>query len=260
MKTSPLSIAVETVLEAEKILEKHFGKVEITNNKSNRPVDVVTKLDTDIENFIAEKLRKYDSSIGFVGEEFGERKKSNRLWLVDPIDGTAHFVRGIPFCTTMISLVESGKVVLTVINNFITKELYTAEKNKGSKLNGKSIYVSKRSLKEAYISFESDIKYEKNLKIYLALKDKRCIIFQTINCGYEYGLIAAGKIDGRICVDPYGKDWDYAPGSLLVSEAGGIVRNIGKDTYDYKDHNFIATNKIIYNELIGNKEALFPIK
>lgn len=256
MKTSPYSIAVETALEAGNILKKHFGKAEINNNKSRRSVDVVTKLDTDIENFIAAKLYKYDSSIGFLGEEFGERKKSNRLWLVDPIDGTAHFVRGMPFCTTMIALVENGEVVLTIINNFITKELYTAEKNKGSKLNGNPIRVSNRTLKDSYISFESNLASEKNLRTYQALNDK-CILFHTINCGYEYGLIASGKIEGRICVDPFGKDWDYAPGSLLVSEAGGIVRNVGKATYDYKNHNFIATNKITYEELTKDKTGLF---
>lgn len=258
MKTSAYSIAVEIALEAGNILRKHFGKAEINNKKSDKPVDVVTKLDTDIENFIAEKLSKYDSSIGFVGEEFGERKKSNRFWLVDPIDGTAHFIRGIPFCTTMIALVENGEVVLTVINNFIAKELYTAEKNKGAKLNGKSIHVSKRSLSEAYISLETDIKHEENLKTFLLLREKKCMMFQTINCGYEYGLIATGKIDGRICLDPFGKDWDYAPGSLLVSEAGGIVKNIGKTSYDYRDHNFIATNKTIYEELTKGRDALFP--
>lgn len=259
MKTSPYSIAVETALKAGNILKEHFGKVEISNIKSDKPVDVVTKLDTDIENFIAEKLNEYDSSIGFVGEEFGERKRSNRFWLVDPIDGTAHFVRGIPFCTTMISLVEDGEVVLTVINNFISNELYAAEKNKGAKLNRKPIHVSNRSLREAYISLETNIKQEKNLKTFLSLREKKCMMFQTINCGYEYGLIAAGKIDGRICLDPFGKDWDYAPGSLLVSEAGGIVRNIGKTNYDYRDHNFIATNKIIYGELTKGRDALFPV-
>lgn len=256
MKTSPYLIAVETALEAGNILKKHFGKVKITDNKSSRSVDAVTKLDTDIENFIAEKLYKYDSSIGFLGEEFGERKKTERLWLVDPIDGTSHFVRGIPFCTTMIALIEDGKVVLSIINNFITKELYTAEKDKGSKMNGKNIHVSNRTLRKSYISLESNLTSERNLKTYQTLSHK-CVLFNTINCGYEYGLIASGKTDGRICVDPFGKDWDYAPGSLLVSEAGGIVRNIGKNTYNYKNHNFIATNKVVYDELTKGKDALF---
>lgn len=256
MKTSPYLIAVETALEAGAILKKHFGKLAITNNKGSKGVDVVTKLDTEIENFIADKLNKYDSSIGFRGEEFGERNKSNKIWLVDPIDGAAHFVRGIPFCTTMISLVENGEVVLSVINNFITGELFTAEKNKGAKLNGKSIHVSNRTLSESYISFESKLESEISLKAFGVLRDK-CVLIQTISCGYEFGLIATGKIEGRICVDPYGKDWDFASGSLLVSEAGGIVKNIGKNTYDYKDHNFLATNKVIYDELTEGKEALF---
>jgi len=112
MNTTLLSAAKETAQLAGDTLIKHYGNIEVNNTKSASPVDVVTTLDTDIENFIATQLAKVDPSIGFHGEEFGVRKESNKFWLVDPIDGTAHFIRGIPFCTTMIALVEDVRTLL----------------------------------------------------------------------------------------------------------------------------------------------------
>ena len=62
-------------------------------------------------------------------------------------------------------------------------------------------------------------------------------------------MVACGKLDARVGFDPYGKDYDFASGALLVAEAGGIVTNIHKDTYDYRDINHIAGNPVIYEEL-----------
>lgn len=258
MHTSNIAAAKKIAQLAGDTLIKHYGNVEISHIKSDLAADVVTKLDTDIEMFIADALEKHDASIGFRGEEFGERKNSNKYWLVDPIDGTAHFVRGIPYCTRMIALIDNGEVVLSVIYNFVTKELFEAEKGKGTKLNGKTIHVSNRTLKDAYLSVESNLSTPQNVETFLALK-KKSIFFHTVNCGYEYGLVASGKIDGRICLNPFGKDWDFAPGSLLVSEAGGIVKNIGKSSYDYQNHDFLAVNKEVYKELTEGNEAQFPI-
>ena len=128
MSSALLSTVKEIIQEVGDPLTKYFGNIEVTNNKSGRAVDVVTRLDRETENLLAEKLNKYDPTIGFCGEEFGQRQKSEKFWLVDPIDGTAHFVRGIPFCTSMIALVDRGEVVLSVIYNFVTKELFEAEK------------------------------------------------------------------------------------------------------------------------------------
>jgi myo-inositol-1(or 4)-monophosphatase len=256
MSSALLSTVKEIIQEVGDPLTKYFGNIEVTNNKSGRAVDVVTRLDRETENLLAEKLNKYDPTIGFCGEEFGQRQKSEKFWLVDPIDGTAHFVRGIPFCTSMIALVDRGEVVLSVIYNFVTKELFEAEKGMGTKLNGESIHVSDRPLKDSYIAVEVDLNIDENVEKFRQLRNK-CIVLTTINCGYEYGLVASGKIEGRICIDPFGKDWDYAPGSLLISEAGGIIVNTGKSTYDYRNHNFLAVNKEVYEELTEGPDALF---
>lgn len=249
---------IKTIMEAGNILSKDFGRVSAVKFKSHSGVDAVTKLDTQAEEFIAKKLSIHYPETGFVGEESGKRDNSDRFWLVDPIDGTGHFIRGNPFCTTMIALVDDGEIIFSAIHNFITGELFTAERGKGAKLNGELIHVSNRSLKEAYISVESNLSHKENIKPFVSLS-KKCVMFHSITCGYEYGLIASGKLEGRICIDPYGKDWDFAAGSLLVSEAGGIVRNIGKNSYNYRNHDFIATNKTIYDELTKGSVSLFSV-
>lgn len=258
-KRSDYYEVIKAIQEAGEILRKHFGNIKPVKSKSEFAVDVVTALDTKVEQFLLDRLKRAYPSIGFIGEELGVKEEAEKKWLVDPIDGTSHFVRGIPFCTTMIALIDKGEVEFSIIYDFVRKDLYVAEKNKGAQLNGKPIWVSDRSLKEAYIAVETNLDYEKNLTQLKLLREK-CIILTTINCGFEFGLVASGKLDGRICIDPYGEDWDFAAGALLVSEAGGVVANIGKKTYDYRNHNFLATNKVVYEELITGPIPLFPLE
>lgn len=245
--------------EAGEMLLPYFGKTEAVGQKSQSPSDVVTELDTRIEVFLAERLKKQDSSIAFVGEETGGSREQERFWLADPIDGTAHFMRGMPFCTTMIALIESGEVVFSAIYDFLRNEMYVAEKGKGATLNGRPICVSSRRLKDAYVSFETNIATAENREKMFALREKCVSFFQTICCGFEFALVASGKIEGRICLEPYGHDFDFAPGTLLVAEAGGVVANIGVSSYDFRNSNFLATNRVIYDELTTGKDAMFPL-
>jgi len=234
--------------EVGKELTMNFGKAEVIAQKTSSPGDVVTELDRRTETIVAEKLKKLHPSIDFIGEEFGGNDGAERFWLLDPIDGTAHFVRGIPFCTTQIALIEERQVTFSLIYNFITKEMFSAQKGMGAKLNGSFIHVSNLSVKDAYAIVETHRDKKKNADKFLAIGNKFSLL-STLNTGFEFGLLASGKIEARVCFDPYGKDWDCAPGSLLVAEAGGIVRNIGSDSYDYKNHDFIAGNKETYEEL-----------
>ena len=235
----------------------NWGTAEITAQKSEGAHDVVTKLDTDIERYLKTEFEKLDPSISFVGEEFGGDRNAKKKWLVDPIDGTAHFIRGTPFCTTMVALIEDEKVIFSAIYDFIQDVMYQAVLGEGAFQEDKPIHVSERSLREAYISYESNLGTQDNLLKYLGFR-KQVGSIQLLCSGFEFVQVALGKIEGRICVDPYGKDWDFAPGSLLVSEAGGIVTNIGSSTYDYRNVNLLATNKKVYEALTSGPDALFP--
>lgn len=248
LNTPHYNVIAPLLKEVGGILLDSFGKIEAISHKSQSPVDAVTELDGKVETIMAEKLRDYDSSIGFYGEEHGGNNETNRYWLVDPLDGTAHFIRGNPFCTTMISLIESGQVTFAAIYDFVRDDLFAAAKNEGAFCNDKPIRVSERPLKKAYFAYEVDFQSKENLSKWLEVQ-KHCITMNTINCGFEFSRIASGRLEGRLCLNAFGKDWDYAPGSLLVAEAGGIVRNIGSNTYDFQDHNFIATTQEIDSEL-----------
>lgn len=256
-----LTITKSAVVEVGKELIKHYGNVESSTKSAtgSNVTDIVTELDGQMEDQLADRLGKFDTSIGFRGEESGVRTKAGTTWLVDPIDGTSHFVRGIPFCTTMVALIEDGQVVLSVIHDFVNKDIYWAIKGQGAFKNDIPISVSQRPLNQSLVSFETHLEKPKNYQKYLEVRRKAGII-ATINCGFEFAMIASGKLDGRIGLDPYGMDWDFAPGSLLVSEAGGVATNIGKTTYDYQNHDYLITNVRIHDELTSGSDAIFQVK
>jgi myo-inositol-1(or 4)-monophosphatase len=254
-----LNIARSAVTEVGPELRQYFGNIEsLSKGDGNSVSGVVTELDRKTEQFLAKKLGEFSSEVGFSGEEFGTQSQADTTWLVDPIDGTHHFVRGLPFCTTMVALIENGQVVLSVINDFVNENTYWAIRGKGAFCNDKPISVSKRTLAQGLISLETHLEKPDNYKAYIEMR-KRTGLISTINCGFEFVMVACGKLDGRIAIDPYGMDWDFAAGSLLVSEAGGVATNIGKTTYDYKNHDYLITNAVIHDELTSGPDAIFPI-
>jgi myo-inositol-1(or 4)-monophosphatase len=244
---SDLKKIPEIIRGVRPLLLPYFGAVASVV-KEGRAHDFVTQLDTDIENYLRDKFSEILPEIDFFGEEMGG-KRSDRFWLVDPIDGTLCFIKGLPFCTTMVALIENGQVVFSAIYNFVTDTLYLAEVGKGAWENEKRIYVSDQVLHGAIIKLET----KREEKTYEAFRDslyRDALAFETFNAGFEFCMVASGKIEGRISLNPYGKDFDFAPGALLVKEAGGIVANINSDTYDYQNLDFIATNKKVYPEIV----------
>ncbi|HYE22016.1 MAG TPA: inositol monophosphatase family protein [Verrucomicrobiae bacterium] len=245
--------------ESREMLLSQWGTAEVVAQKDESAVNVVTELDKKVETFVSGKLKAVYPEIEFVGEEFGGNRSAGKLWLMDPIDGTGHYIRGLPFCTSMIALVENGKVIFSAIYDFINDDMYWAQKGQGAYKNEVGLKVSSRSLKQSYIGWETHLDKEENLKIFHELR-KRSILIKTVASGWEYAMIASGKLDARVAFDPHGKDYDFAPGALLVMEAGGKVVNLYSDQYDYRNTNFIAANEIIFKELTEGPEALFPIK
>jgi myo-inositol-1(or 4)-monophosphatase len=227
----------------------HWGTAEVIDKKTEAAGDVVTELDKKVEKFLREKLAEVHPDIKFVGEEEGGDRTAERFWLVDPIDGTGHYVRGLPFSTTMLALIEHGQVTFSVIYDFLNDDIYFAEKGKGAYKNDTPIRVSDRTLKDSYLCLEGKVAKEYNQKYFGKIIEKACYM-STVNCGWEFIMIASGKLDGRISFDPWGYDYDFAPGSLLVAEAGGVVTNIGSTEYDYTNIDFIAAGPKVYDEIV----------
>lgn len=258
-------LALAAAIDAGKKLKPRWGNIA-HELKDGSDREMVTELDLQTELFLAEKLEGFDDSIGFRGEELGVKKAGDTTWLVDPIDGTVHFIRGLPFCTTMISLIENGRVVLGIIHDFVAGNTYWAIRGQGAFCNDQPIKVSQTSTKENHIiMLEADLSnpLAQALQVDPRLngygRSRGNYILRTADSGWEFAMVASGRIDGRLVFRGFGYDYDYAPGSLLVAEAGGVVTNLGSDAYDYTKLNLLAANPTIHRELTTGPDALFPV-
>lgn len=247
------------VRKTREITFPSFGTAKILENKGKYACDIVTELDRAVEVYLKEELNKIYPDIEFVGEEFGGNRNAKRFWLVDPIDGTGLYLRGLVGCTTMIALVEDGQVIFSAIYDFVNDVMYHAEKDKGTYRDNERIHVSDRQSGDSYMAWETHWDKPENMEILLSLH-KYSSFMKFLASGYEFILIAEGKLEGKVVFDPYGKDYDFAPGTLIVSEAGGVVTNLGLSTYDYKNYSFLAVNVPMYKKLTEGPDALFPIK
>lgn len=236
----------------------YYGNIAFQPKTTVRKHDSVTELDFSVERFLKKELALAYPDIPFVGEETGGARDADRFWLADPIDGTDHFIRGLPFCTTMLALIENESVVFSVIYDFVNDIIYRAERGKGAYANDRPIRVNSRPLAGSRITVDALLDTAEDTAKFLRLF-KQCAIFDTGASGFAFSMVAAGKLDGRVCFNGGGKDYDYAPGSLLVSEAGGVVANIGSRVYDYRNIDFIAANPRIFKELTEGQDAIFPV-
>ncbi|MDE2071764.1 MAG: hypothetical protein KGI70_03495 [Patescibacteria group bacterium] len=135
---------------------------------------------------------------------------------------------------------------------------YHATRGKGTFANDVPIHVSSRSLTHAYLIVEYNSMHAENRETYLKLFAKAGLM-EMMTARWSLAMVASGKLDGRITWDGWGFDYDFAPGSLLVEEAGGAVANIGKRSYDCRNRDFLACNQEVFKGLTEGTDALFPI-
>jgi myo-inositol-1(or 4)-monophosphatase len=248
------------LIELGKTLKKHWGApTSIQFKEDGTAAGVVTEMDTWAEQEIINALGIIAPGIPAVGEESGNDEVYNHFWTLDPIDATGHYVRGNPFCTTMLSRIEKGVVQEVYINNFCTDEFFSATRGAGAYKNNVPIHVSSRDITNAYVELEANIPSGTASKLHESLDQAHIIATRTITAGYTLASVAEGKLEARIVYKPYSKLHDVAPGSLLVQEAGGTVRNIGTPAdapYDVFNLNFVAGNPSVVKALLDKNGPL----
>lgn len=137
-----IETAIKAVKEAAEITSVHFGKLKDISEKI-KDREIVTDIDIKAENKIKEIIKSKFPSHGFLGEELGkEESNSEYLWMTDSIDGTVNYSRGLKKYGISLALAKGKNVILGVVYNPITDELFTAEKGKGAFLNGEPVKVN----------------------------------------------------------------------------------------------------------------------
>lgn len=212
----------------------------------------VTEMDLMVENRLKSILKNVDASIPFCGEETGVDYSQPTYWLVDPIDGTEPFIRGIPVACNMVALIDNGQPVMGIIYNFFLGDYYLAIKGHGATCNGHPIKVSQRGLEQTYASISRTKLDDPATEGFLDELRRFMhggVFFNVGSTGYVLSAIANGSMELRINYKSKGKPWDIAAGALLIQEAGGRVANHGSSDFDCQNTEFIASNAVIFDDV-----------
>jgi len=255
LNSANINVMVKACRKASKILIRDFGEIENLQVSLKGPGDFVTASDKKVETILIEELQKARPTYSILSEEIGKINNDESFkWIIDPIDGTANFLHGIPHFAISIGLEHEREIVCGIIYDPIKDEMFTAEKGKGSYLNNQRMRVSSRSKLEDCIIFTGGPKQEaKNkelvLKEYNNFSSKVLIPIRKLgSASLDMAYVAAGRCDGFWQRNL--NYWDIAAGIILVKESGGFVTDF-KGEYDYiQNKTILVTNSKINNEMI----------
>ena len=226
--------------KASKVIIRDFGEVENLQVAKKGPRDFVTKTDKRVEEILIEELTKAKKNYSFLTEESGkiENNDKDKIWIIDPIDGTTNFLHGIPHFAISIALKIDGELISGLIYDPIKNEIFFAEQNNGSYFNNHRIRVSNKSnLEECLFSSNSD--GLKNIFPKLDMRNTGC-------AALDLAYVGSGRLDGYFHNNI--NLWDIAAGILIVKEAGGSVNNIS--IYDDENINIRAASSNIYSKMM----------
>lgn len=191
--------------------------------------DIVTSCDIKIQDSLCKALSLLAPGSGFLCEEndINNAESANLVWIIDPIDGTTNFARGIYNSCISVALKVDGEISMGVVYNPFMDELYYAERGKGSFLNGTKLKVSERTFEDGILCTAMSL-YNKQFA-----KECSDIIYETYcscndvrrfgSCALELCYLAAGRCD--LYFEYRVQPWDYAAAFLILTEAGGCLTN-----------------------------------
>jgi myo-inositol-1(or 4)-monophosphatase len=253
--------------EAGARLREFFAAGVETEYKGD--VDLVTVADRASEKLIRERLAQAFPEHGIYGEE-GTRERMERefRWYVDPLDGTTNFAHGFPqFCVSLgleqrpagIKPEQDGTLLAAVIYDPMRDELFTAERGRGARLNGKAMRVSRvTELAEALVAtgFPSHKRHlNPNIHFYQEFTLRSHGVRRAGSAALDLAYTACGRFDAfwEFKLNP----WDTAAGVLLVEEAGGRVTDFSGNKFRLDSREVLASNGLIHAEMLGFFSDMF---
>ena len=252
-----MNVIYNACMKASRSLIRDFGEIEKLQISAKGPGDFVTNADKKVEKILIEELLKAHPDYGILCEESGIiNKNTNNRWIIDPIDGTMNFLKGVPHFAISVGYEENNEIVCGIIFDPIKNELFTAEKGMGAFLNNTRIRVTKKKkLFESYLGtggpkFNSPTK-SKIHDEYLKISNIVNAPVRKFGCAsLDMAYVANGRFDGTWQWEL--SYWDIAAGIILVKEAGGYVDFLDEKSNTSIKKNVIATNSHIHKELQDN--------
>lgn len=250
MSARALDAALEAARAAGAIALRYFrAGVPVTIKPDQTPV---TRADREAETAIVERLRAAFPDVGFLGEEFGAQGGQGRRWIVDPIDGTKNFVRGIPYWATLIALEEEGEVTLGVVHAPATGEVFWAARGRGAWVDGVPLRVSPVSRLAEAMLVHSSLNFLRpphgpHWDGFVRLVD-RTDRQRGFGDYFAYTFVLRGQAELMLEADI--KPWDVAPFKVLLEEAGGRFTDFAGRPTIYSG-TALASNGLVHDEAVA---------
>jgi myo-inositol-1(or 4)-monophosphatase len=252
--TERLAFASELARQAGNLLRQAYGRKIEAEHKG--AVDLVTEYDLRAEQLLTQAIRQASPTDAILAEEGGASGAGELTWVIDPLDGTTNFARGVPFFCVSIACVQNRRPVLGVVYDPMRDELFTASTGGGTTLNGRPLTVSQTgSLDKSLLvtGFPYDIRTnpDNNLSQYALLSVRSLGVRRLGSAALDLAYVAAGRFDGfwEFRLSP----WDFAAGMLLVPEAGGrVTRADGGPDVFREPTSILATNGRIHEAMLGS--------
>jgi len=251
-----LNIAIKAARAAGAIINRASLDIERLQVTAKSHNDFVTEVDQAAERVIIETILEAYPGHGILAEESGRTqgaRHSDYVWIIDPLDGTTNFIHGFPVYAVSIALSYRGQVQQAVVYDPTRNDLFYASKGKGAYLNDRRIRVSKRTrMLEALIGtgfpFRKGDNFQRYLKMFEDVMVQCAGLRRPGAASLDLCYVAAGYYDGffETGLSP----WDVAAGSLMITEAGGLVGNFtGEPDFLYQREILAATPRI-YGQLV----------
>lgn len=252
-----LNVAVKAARAAGAIINRASLDVDALQVTMKQTNDFVTEVDKASEEAIIDTLLTAYPSHGILAEESGNTHGDNAsdfIWIIDPLDGTTNFIHGFPVYCVSIALAFKGIVQQAVIYDPTRNDLFYASRGRGAYLNEKRIRVSQRKhISNALISTGFPFRPGDDFKNYMTMFSEMMQVCAGLrrpgSAALDLAYLAAGYTDGffEVGLNP----WDIAAGSLIVTEAGGLIGNFTGDAESFlHQKELMAGNPKIYGQMV----------
>jgi myo-inositol-1(or 4)-monophosphatase len=252
-----LNVAVKAARAAGAIINRAALDVEAVRVSQKQVNDFVTEVDHASEAAVIETLLTAYPDHAIWAEESGKthgKQGSDHVWIIDPLDGTTNFIHGFPVYCVSIALQVRGKIEQAVIYDPSRNDLFTATRGRGAYMNERRIRVSKRTdLRQCLIGtgfpFRPGDNFNNYLRMMAEVMQRTAGLRRPGAAALDLAYVAAGFTDGffETGLSP----WDVAAGSLLVTEAGGLVGNFTGESNFLEQKECVAGNPRIYGQLVA---------
>ena len=252
MQKPAVTLMVKAARAAGNVLLRHMYKLDALNVVEKDRMDFASEVDSLAEKEIIKEFRRSTPDYAILGEETGSTGQNRFTWVIDPLDGTSNYLRGIPHYCVSIALVENGEPIHGVIFDPLRNELFTSSRGSGTVLNDKRVRVADRKdLAGAMLITGFPPRERARASEHLKCIDTLLVdaedIRRTGSAALDLAYVACGRADAYF--EAGVKPWDIAAGVLMVREAGGKVSDFRGRTTGPMDNRGLAGRPLIAGNL-----------